>query len=54
MCFSNKILDFLSESQQEIETQHEIITSLTLELRERDEENENLKQILNGKYIISS
>ena len=53
MCFSNKILDLLSESQQETETQHEIITILTLELRERDEENENLKQILNGKHVSS-
>ena len=53
MCFSNEILDLLSKSQQEIETQQEIITSLTLELRERDEKNEKLKKILNGKYVSS-
>ena len=53
MCFSNEILDLLSKSQQEIETQQEIITSLTLELRERDEKNEKLKKILTGKYVSS-
>ena len=53
MCFSNEILDSLSKSQQEIETQQEIITSLTLQLRERDEKNEKLKKILTGKYISS-
>ena len=54
MCFlSDEILNLLSESQQEIETQQEIITSLSLQLRERDEENEKLKKILNGKYFSS-
>ena len=53
MCFSNEILDSLSKSQQEIETQQEIITSLTLQLRKRDEENEKLKKILNGEYFSS-
>ena len=55
MCFFDmKSLNLLSESQQEIETQQEIIISLTLKLKERDEENEKLKKILNGKYISSS
>ena len=53
MCFSNEILDSLSKSQQEIETHQEIITSLTLQLRERDEKNEKLKKILTGKYFSS-
>ena len=53
MCFYDEILNFLLESKQEMETQQEIITFLTLQLRERDEENEKLKKILNGKYISS-
>ena len=53
MCFCNEILDSLSKSQQEIKTQQEIITSLTLQVRERNEKNEKLKKILNGKYISS-
>ena len=54
MYFSDEILNLLSESQQEIEIQQKIIVSLTLQLKERDEENEKLKKILNGNYIISS
>ena len=38
----------LSETQQEIERLQEIITMLTLQLRQKNKENEELKQNLNG------
>ena len=36
------------EKQKEIDEQQKIITSLTLQLREQDKENETLKQTLQG------
>ena len=38
------------EKQRKIEKQQEITSSLTLQLRERDEQIEELKQSLKGKY----
>ena len=39
---------FSVEKQREIEEQQKIITSLTLQLRDKDKENEKLKQSLQG------
>ena len=39
-----------AERQKEIEKLQELTTSLMLQLRERDEQIEELKQSLNGKY----
>ena len=39
-----------TERQKELETLHEIITSLTLQLRERDQQIEELKQSLKGNW----
>ena len=41
---------FSVEKQEEKEEQQKIITSLTLQLRERDEQIEELNQSLKGKY----
>ena len=38
------------EKQREIEKQQEITSSLMLQLQERDEQIEELKQSLNGNY----
>ena len=42
------------EKQRETEKQQEITSSLTLQLKERDEQIEELKQSLNGKYYSRS
>ena len=42
-----------AETQKEIETQREIITSLTLQLREREREIKDLKQNLKGNWYLS-
>ena len=38
------------EKQREIDEHEKIITSLTLQLREKDKENETLKQNLQGNW----
>ena len=38
------------ETQKELETLQEIITSMTLQLREKDKQNEELKQSLKSIY----
>ena len=42
------------EKQRETEKQQEITSSLTLQLQERNEQIEELKQSLNGKYYSRS
>ena len=44
------ILSVSTERQKELETLQEIITSLTLQLRERDQQIEELKQSLKGNW----
>ena len=39
-----------AERQKELETLQEIITSMTLQLRERDQQIEELKQSLKGNW----
>ena len=46
--FEKNILSVSAERQKELETLQEIITSLTLQLRERDQQIEELKQSLKG------
>ena len=41
------------ETQKEIETQREIITSLTVQLRERESQIKELKQSLKGNLYLS-
>ena len=43
-----ELLSVSLEKQREIEEHQKIITSLTLQLREKDEENETLKLNLQG------
>ena len=45
-----KILSVSAERQKELETLQEIITSLTLQVRERDQQIEELKQSLKGNW----
>ena len=47
--FEKEVLSVSTEKQREIETLQEIITSLTLQLGERDKQIEGLKQSLKGK-----
>ena len=42
-----------TERQKEIETLQEIITSLTLQLRERNKQIEEIKQSLKGNLYMS-
>ena len=42
-----------TEKQKEIESLQEIITSLTLQLRERDKQIEGIKQNLKGNLYMS-
>ena len=44
------MLSVSAERQKELETLQEIITSLTLQLRERDQQIEELKQSLKGNW----
>ena len=44
------ILSVSTERQKELETLQEIITSLTLQVRERDQQIEELKQSLKGNW----
>ena len=44
------ILSVSAERQKELETLQEIITSLTLQVRERDQQIEELKQSLKGNW----
>ena len=46
--FEKNILSVSVERQKELETLQEVITSLTLQLRERDKQLEDLKQSLKG------
>ena len=48
--FEKNILAVSAERQKELETLQEIITSLTLQLRERDQQIEELKQSLKGNW----
>ena len=43
-----ELLSVSAERQRELETLQEIVTSLTLQLRERDQQIEELKQSLKG------
>ena len=47
------ILSVSAERQKEIETLQKIITSLTLQLRERNKQIEELKQSLKGNWYMS-
>ena len=47
------ILSVTTERQKEIETLQKIITSLTLQLRERNKQIEELKQSLKGNWYTS-
>ena len=47
------ILSVSTERQKEIETLQKIITSLTLQLRERNKQIEELKQSLKGNWYMS-
>ena len=47
--FEKELMSVSIEKQREIETLQEIITSLTLQLGERDKQIEELKQSLKGK-----
>ena len=47
------ILSVSAERQKEIETLQKIITSLTLHLRERNKQIEELKQSLKGNWYMS-
>ena len=49
--FENELLSVSVERQGEIETLQEIITTLRLQLRERDKQIEELKQRLKGCYL---
>ena len=46
--FEKELLSVSSERQREIETLQEAITSLTVQLKERDKQIEELKQSLKG------
>ena len=46
--FEKELLSVSNKRQREIETLQEIITSLTLKVRERDKQIEELKQSLKG------
>ena len=48
--FEKNILSVSAERQKELETLQEITTSLTLQLRERDQQIQNLKQSLKGNW----
>ena len=48
--FEKNILSVSAERQKELETLQEIITSLTLQLRERDQQIEELRQSLKGNW----
>ena len=48
--FEKNILSVSAERQKELETMQEIIMSLTLQLRERDKQIEELKQSLKGNW----
>ena len=47
------ILSVSTERQKEIETLQKIITSLTLQLRERNKQIKELKQSLKGNWYMS-
>ena len=47
------ILSVSAERQKELETLQEIVTSLTLQLRERDQQIKELKQNLKGNWYKS-
>ena len=47
------ILSVSAERQKEIETLQKIITSLTLQLRERNKQIEEIKQSLKGNLYMS-
>ena len=47
------ILSVSAERQKELETQQEIVMSLTLQLRERDQQIKKLKQSLKGNWYYS-
>ena len=46
--FEKELFSVSVEKQREIETLQEIITTLTLQLRERDKQIEEIKQSLKG------
>ena len=48
-----EMLSQSGEKQKEIETLQEIITSLTLQLRESEKQNEELNQKLKGDWYYS-
>ena len=50
LVIEKEFVSMASERQKEIEKLQDITTSLTLQLRERDEQIEELKQSLKGNY----
>ena len=46
--FEKELLSVSTERQKEIDTLQDVITSLTVQLRERDKQIEELKQSLKG------
>ena len=50
LAMEKEFVSMAAERQKEIEKLQDITTSLTLQLRERDQQIEELKQSLKGKY----
>ena len=50
LVIEKEFVSMAAERQKEIEKLQDITTSLTLQLRERDEQIEELKQSLKGNY----
>ena len=53
LVIEKELVSVATERQKEIETLQEIITSLTLQLRERDKQIEEIKPNLKGNWYMS-
>ena len=53
LAIKEELLSVSTKRQKELETLHEIITSLTLQLRERNKQFEPLRQSLKGNWYYS-
>ena len=53
LVIEKELVSVADERQKEIEELQEIITSLTLQLRERDKQNEEIMQRLKGNWYMS-
>ena len=52
LVIEKEFMSVSAERQKESEKLQEVTRSLTLQLRERDDQIEELKQSLKGKYIV--